>query len=51
MADQRVLVIEDHIIHMTFLKEQLIEQMGILEHNITSAFDGLDAIKEIEFNI
>jgi CheY-like chemotaxis protein len=51
MADQRILIIEDHIIHMTFLMEQLTGQMGIPEQKITSCFDGFNAIKEIEFNI
>jgi hypothetical protein len=36
---------------MTLLKEQLTVQMEIPEENITIAFDGLDAIKEIDLNI
>jgi CheY-like chemotaxis protein len=45
-----VLVVEDNIIHMTLIKQQLIE-MGIQMKHITCAFDGDQAVKEVEQNV
>jgi CheY-like chemotaxis protein len=51
MSDQHVLVIEDNIIHITLLTEQLEVEMGIPAQNITCAFDGIEALNEIEKNL
>jgi CheY-like chemotaxis protein len=51
MSDVRVLVIEDNIIHITLLMEQLTVGMEIPESNITCAYCGDEAIKELENNI
>jgi CheY-like chemotaxis protein len=51
MKKQRILVIEDNIIHITLLTEQLTVKMGVLESNITCVFDGLEAITAMHKNI
>jgi CheY-like chemotaxis protein len=45
-----VLVVEDNIIHMTLIKQQLTD-MGIQMKHITCAFDGDEAVKEVEENV
>ena len=47
MDDIKVLVVEDNIIHITLLIEQLTVSMGIPKSNITCAYNGDEAIKEI----
>jgi CheY-like chemotaxis protein len=51
IAEIKVLVVEDNIIHMTLLIQQLTEGLNIPDLNITRATDGQDALKEIELNI
>jgi CheY-like chemotaxis protein len=51
IAEIKVLVVEDNIIHMTLLIQQLTEGLSIPDLNITRATDGQDALKEIELNI
>jgi CheY-like chemotaxis protein len=47
----RLLVVEDNILHTTLLQEQLTVRMGIPESNITYAFEGEQAIREIDSNM
>ena len=46
----RVLLVEDNILHMTLLKEQIMN-FGIQDSNIACTFDGLEAVKLMENNI
>jgi hypothetical protein len=47
----RVLIVEDNIIHYTLLLDHLTDKIGIFERNITSAFDGIQALNTITQNL